>query len=736
MDDLKKIKNEYGEKMMYFCRDNFPTILETPGLLYETITKLFNKTKLLSDDINSNETIKDAFIRIIMNEYLSNHEEIEEEKVIKTPQELLDEAGYILYECKSEEDIQRFRHYYKRYDNFVPEYISGTTPVPYSGEELCTFNGNRLERCHVFFAVKKNVDEIKRENFPNPKRDDEYGTSVISIQFSRGSSNSISIKNRYNHTVDNPDATFGNDLDRIISGLSISFEKEYGFNINGNNKTNIEIPGYIKANDGKFYKYNFESNAIYYCPDNIIIKDGKVIQYDKSRYLLMGRLLFDFQEKKIIEYDQRIGMEESFLDAFYDKEKNTTIKSIKVETNKQTKEKTITINDDIIIVIDKTNQMTYYKNPHITKIWNCFLSNESAGGHSLKEIDLPNVETIGFDFLLNNQSLKKINLPKCKEISHRFLRLGRNTLEEIYLPEVEIIRNDFMGLNKSLKKIYLPKCKYIGNNFLEFDTSIQEIDLPEVKYIGNYFLGNNLILEKINLPKCKEICDYFLYRNVHLKELDLPELKQIDNKFLTNNVYLKHINIPKCTTIGQEFLKENTEIESINLPEVCEIYEHFMENAEKLKHIYIPKCTYIDDNFLAHCTTLIDIDLPEVLYIHDNFLEFNEHLTSINAPKVQEIGNNFLYKNTVIQKIDLPEVMYIEDNFLEHTRVQIVNIPKCIELGNKALRYAYNLKEINISSLGYIKDLESNDYDAIKNYFSTCKRNDINVIYKGENKAI
>lgn len=73
---------------------------------------------------------------------------------------------------------------------------------------MCTFQGDRLNRCRVFFAVKKDVDSIKREDFKNPEREDLYGTSVISIQFTKDGSNTLSIKNRYNHRVINPDATF------------------------------------------------------------------------------------------------------------------------------------------------------------------------------------------------------------------------------------------------------------------------------------------------------------------------------------------------------------------------------------------------------------------------------------------------------------------------------------------------------------------------------------------------
>lgn len=45
-------------------------------------------------------------------------------------------AGYILYECKTKEDIQKFKKYY------------------HENEELCTFNDNRLDKCHVFLQLK------------------------------------------------------------------------------------------------------------------------------------------------------------------------------------------------------------------------------------------------------------------------------------------------------------------------------------------------------------------------------------------------------------------------------------------------------------------------------------------------------------------------------------------------------------------------------------------------------
>ena len=56
-----------------------------------------------------------------------------------------------------------------------------------------------VERVEYGLEYGKDVDKIKRKDFPNPTRQDAYGTSVISIQFSRGSSNWWNRK--CNHTI-------------------------------------------------------------------------------------------------------------------------------------------------------------------------------------------------------------------------------------------------------------------------------------------------------------------------------------------------------------------------------------------------------------------------------------------------------------------------------------------------------------------------------------------------------
>ena len=450
--DLINIKKYYGEEMMRLCRNLFPSFLEHEGLLFELLEANFDHSKFLYEDLLENNLISKFknYIYSLVDVQFKNFD------TIKTPFELMREIGYTLYECKTEEDIQNFRRYYQKH------------------EELCTFSSERLNDHYVFFAVKNDADKIKRENFPKPSRQDEYGTSVISIQFDRGKNNILSIKNRYNHTVDNPDATFSNNLDNIVEGLTDSFEKTYNLHINKSIIRLFQIPGYVKANDGKYYKYNYEINNVYYCVNNIIIDNFNVIRdyQEKEKYLVFDYFIIDLQTKKVILYDEELV--EPFIKIF------NNIKLIEIIKDNTTQNKKIGIvlkNDKkIYIEIDKFNRMVYYQD-------NC-----------VKQID--------------NYFLWK-----------------NNYLKEVVLPNVVKINNSFMEFNRSLERFAAPSLKEIGNYFLHYNNNLEELSLPSLIKIGNLFLYNNRELKKISLPSIKETNGLFLYYNKLMKENVLAQIE-------------------------------------------------------------------------------------------------------------------------------------------------------------------------------------------------------------------
>ncbi len=502
--DLKIIKKKYGEEMMHLCRELFPTLLEQEGLLPKLLHDNFKESRSLVKDIIDNN-LEEEFKNYIYNQVdvENNYEEV----VSKRPEELLKEAGYKLYECHSEEEIQSFKKYY------APR------------ESLCTFWGGRLNRHFVFFAIKENVDEIKRENFPKPERQDEYGTSVISIQFTRDNSHTLSIKNRYNHTVNNPDSTFSNNLDNIIPGLTASFDKYYGLH-QSHLQNSFEIPGYVRANDGKYYKYNYEINNIYYCENNVIIDNFEVKEYPHEQYIVLDYFILDLKNKQIQTYWNDMEIEDSFPKTI------GTIKDIKIENDKDNKNILIKTNDsdevDVIITLDKNNRIITYKNNKVENISNSFLEHNN----SLTSIKLPNAKSIGDSFLNNNRSLTSIELPNAKSIGDSFLES-----------------------NDSLTSLELPNAKSIGDVFLFRSKQLTNIELPNVINISHGFLMNVSSLESVNFPNVVSIGDLFLYFDSSLTSLELPNVRSVGKHFCDNSRNIQTVNIPLIPEL-EEKLKE------------------------------------------------------------------------------------------------------------------------------------------------------------------------------------
>ena len=485
IDDLKVIRKKYGEKMYHFCRESFPTLLEEPGKLLKLLSDNFHESHSLFDDIvaNGKESEFKNFIYSLVD--VENNNEL---VMIKTPEELMSSAGYVLVECYNEGDIQAFRKYYA------------------PGEELCTFKGGRLNRCRVFFAVKKNVSDIKREDFKNPTRQDEYGTSVISIQFTKDGTNTLSIKNRYNHTVNNPDATFSNNLDNIIPGLTESFERYKGI-IQRYKSQNFEIKGYVRANDGKYYKYNYEINNVYYCPDNIIIDHFNVKKYDKSRYLIIDYFIIDLSNKSISLYDKKLS--DSFCDV---------IKDInKIEIDNIDSGKKITIlgdnNKSLVIITNKDGKII-----------------------SLK---MDEIYVIGDYFLFDNTSLQELYLPNLTKVGDGFLT-GNISLQELYVPNLTKVGGDFLDWNKSLQKFTAENLIKVGNDFLRCNDTLQELYLPNLTEVGSDFLYYNTSLQKFTAENLTEVGDWFLSCNNTLQELYIPNLTKVGDLFLDNNHKLRN----------------------------------------------------------------------------------------------------------------------------------------------------------------------------------------------------
>ena len=201
--------------------------------------------------------------------------------------------------------------------------------VPYDkqdfrpSERLCTFNSpaERLKGYHVLWLRHAEVegtlpaDKLTADTLSNawkiylktigrydqtsdsydlaglrPARDDPYGTSSMSVQISRQGTH-VSIKNRYNHTVGNPDNTLDSDLDHVAYGL-----KRAVYSLVGRedlmNKARVALSeGYIADNDGGIHNYQYEEGNVYY-GDYEYIANGVVTTIDRGKYYMISPQLY------------------------------------------------------------------------------------------------------------------------------------------------------------------------------------------------------------------------------------------------------------------------------------------------------------------------------------------------------------------------------------------------------------------------------------------------------------
>lgn len=560
--DLKYIKKKYGEQMMHYCRECFPTILNMPGKLVEILNKHFYYVKdSLYDDIKENHKEEEFNDFVYSNAGLKNEYDIRD--VSKTPKELLDDAGYDLFECKTVEEVNSFKKYFVL------------------GEQLCTFldPASRLENKYVFFAVKKNILDIKREDFLIPDRQDEYGTSVISIQFTRNKNNHLSIKNRYNEVVNNPDSTFDNNLDNIIPGLTMSFYKAYGIREIYDENSEFQMDNYISI-DEEYYKYSYKLNDIYYCTNNIIVDNGNVIKYDPEKYIIMDYFIIDLVNKKIDVYDNKLR--DSFSEVI------GKIKNIEIVRNQDYKNVYITNEENNVfeLALSFDNKLIGIKNNKINELPNRFLvsnqylkylefnevrniGNEVLYANTdLECLKLDNVQIIGDYFLTNNMSLRKINLDKVIRTGDDFLK--RNLLiNEISMKSLEDVGMSFMFSNKEMRTINMPNLVKVGKCFFKSNDKVIYAVLPCLRKTGDYFMAEARGLRMFEADNLEKTGDMFLIGNKDLEYISLPNLKETGKMFLGANEIIMSVNLPNLSYLPKYFLRNAMEIESINLANNC-----------------------------------------------------------------------------------------------------------------------------------------------------------------------
>lgn len=253
-----KIKKYKGEKYAKDLRDFHSGIFDIPDL--DRILRWAEPTPVPAQDIKN----------FLVTKLLPNAKKGQKKEC---PFKLLRKAGYDAFLADSREKQDSIKDYFRE------------------NEELCTFGTNRFKNYHVVHCVRNDADTVEYAPEGTPKREDAYGTSVISIQMKDGF---ISIKNRYNHTVSNPDNTFNSDPDKIIPGLTEALAKEFNVTLEGA----TGVPENHVLADNRLVYYYWERSGIY-VGNYTWVDRGEVHVVNPDYQVLLDHMLVDVKQKTI-----------------------------------------------------------------------------------------------------------------------------------------------------------------------------------------------------------------------------------------------------------------------------------------------------------------------------------------------------------------------------------------------------------------------------------------------------
>lgn len=476
-----KIKNQNGEDVAKLIRKN--VLLGTPNIAH--ILKFAGRNKILIEMI----------IPLIKEMCETNPDSRYDTD--ENPIELLKQAGYNAFVVENDEQKNSIKKYYR------------------PGEQICTFTDSfRHLEYYIIHAVKYNADKIQPSE--NPARDDEYGTSVISIQIAK-TGGFISIKNRYNHTVENPDATFDNNPDKIIPGLSSSLKKFFGVDFE---VFQGRMPSNFVLIKDQFVEYNYERNNFYFGPT--YYSNGTEITELNSDYeVMLDCFILDKRNGKLRD-PANIRQTNATYDILRDIFEN---KKITDQVNKNSKERTI-FADNIKIATIKDGKITGLHLPNVKAICPEFLS---WNIDSLKTISLPDADFCAKNFLINNSVLEECIAPNLKYVHDRFL--PNAPLKKISFPKLESAGECF-ACRSNPESIDLPKLKTLGGGAFRY-SQIKELFLPNLWYVPDDFLEFDTELETLSLPNATRISDHGALDSCEkISAIYTPKMSAKDSKVL------------------------------------------------------------------------------------------------------------------------------------------------------------------------------------------------------------
>lgn len=561
------------------------------------------------------------------------------------------------------------------YDAFYADTLKKQNSIQYyyaDMESLCTFRDpNRFKDYHIIHAIKEGADKLNRRDFNGKeKREDEYGTSVISIQILK-KGGFISIKNRYNHTVEAPDNTFKSNPDNIIAGLSQSL-KDY-FSVDFASQP-IDFDRDFILVDKRIFKYHLECQNRYF-GDGFYVFNNKPYFINRDYQLLIDNFIVDFKENKVFQTDVYFCRPDANPeDAVFELIKQEVEAGGKLTLKKEGDLNLVYLDDRCIIKSKEGQMIGLYLNTRE------FLENPIFLHHdSIEEVVLENVKGVVLNSFKNCKNLKKVLLPNC-------FSLGDYSL--YHLPQ--------------LQEVDLKKVNLVGNRVLTDIGLIEELNLPCLSSAGEGAFSGMRKVKKLSLPRLILLRVGALSQNPCLQEVELPKLNRMEAGNLSKCPKLERLELKNLAYIGWRCLSKNENLKEVNLPFVRTVQVGSLCCNESLTIVHMPKLTEIGDEVFSKNKNLKKLILNQLKRIEENCFCSNQRLEFLSLQNVTEIGYNCFYDNPNLKRIYLGALEKLSNYnlFLCSNKIKEVYAPllqeedkaKLVILCGKQIKYIPNIQ--------------------------------------------
>lgn len=540
------------------------------------------------------------------------------------------------------------------YNAFYADSLEKQNSIQYlyaKGEELCTFNDRkRFENYHIIHCVKEGAFLLNREDFKEPKREDEYGTSVLSIQILK-TGGYISIKNRYNHSVDACDNTFSSNPDNIVYGLSFALKKYLNVDF-ASSKVNIPT-GYSYQN-GQIFKFDLEKNNAYFGSD-FCLYNGKVYPINKDCQIFVGPYLLDMREKRFLS--------DFPTKDFFSSDDLNTIDILNQEVDG--KKISIQVKGIDRYILADEQVLVQFKNNKV----------EALNIYQQKNIEMADFKDFKWISSFSAPYATKVHL----DASYF------NFLKKCSFPEASDVLIYTASPNLRLRRVDVPKVAMLKVLTPEFFCSLEDINTPSMAKNGFYMVAGVTI--DVNKKECLGIS----YGGSGFKELINDELKQSENLSVILDGKDKKVlsdGIVILETKGS-FLKK------INFEKATVVPEDALSNLVHVEEILLPNAIIMQDGNICNCPRLRKVDFSNLMYMDNECFNYNDKLEELNLVSLQEMGINSITTNQSLKRLNLSSLKKLPDkSVLNNQELVSIDVPNLENVGLFCFNWLKNLEQI------------------------------------------